>query len=73
MQPLVRIPPTISAQLLDGMVKTASGIHEAIKQNDVAGMVFQRLIADRQTLATYYTRPERTTLANCLAVPGDLD
>ena len=53
--------------------KTANGVQEAIKQNDVAGTVFQRLIADRQTLATYYTRPGSTTLATFLAVPYDLD
>ena len=39
----------------------------------MAGTVFQRLIADRQTLATYYTRPESTTLAAFLAVPEDLN
>ena len=70
---LLLIPPTIAARLLYSMVKTANGIQEAIKQNDVAGTVFQRLITDRQTLATYYTRPESTTLAAFLAVPGDLD
>ena len=70
---LLLIPPITAAQLLDSMVKTANGIQEAIKQNDVAGTVFQRLIADRQTLATYYTRPESTTLAAFLAVPDDLD
>ena len=70
---LLLIPPTIAARLLDSMVKSANGIQESIKQNDVAGTVFQRLIADRQTLATYYTRPESTTLAAFLAVPGDLD
>ena len=70
---LLLIPPTIAARLLDSMVRTANGIQEAIKQNDVAGTVFQRLIADRQTLATYYTRPESTTLAAFLAVPEDLD
>ena len=70
---LLLIPPTTATQLLDSMVKTANGIQEAIKQNDVAGTVFQRLIADRQTLATYYTRPESTTLAAFLAVPEDLD
>ena len=70
---LLLIPPTTAARLLDSMVKTANGIQEAIKQNDVAGTVFQRLIADRQTLATYYTRPESTTLAAFLAVPEDLD
>ncbi len=67
------IPPTTAAQLLEKMVDTANAIQDAIKQNDVAGTVFQRLIADRQTLATYYTRPESTTLAAYLAVPDDLD
>ena len=70
---LLLIPPTIAVRLLESMVRTANGIQEAIKQNDVAGTVFQRLIADRQTLATYYTRPESTTLAAFLAVPDDLD
>ena len=46
---LLLIPPTIGVKLLDSMVSTANGIQEAIKQNDVAGTVFQRLIADRQT------------------------
>ena len=67
------IPPTASTQLLSGMAETANRIQDAIRQNDVAGTVFQRLIADRQTLATYYTRPESTTLAAYLAVPDDLD
>ena len=70
---LLLIPPTIAVRLIDSMVRTANGIQEAIKQNDVAGTVFQRLIADRQTLATYYTRPESTTLAAFLAVSEDLD
>ena len=70
---LLLIPPPIAVRLLEGMVKTANGIQEAIRQNDVAGTVFQKLIADRQTLATYYTRPESTTLAAFLAVPDNLD
>lgn len=70
---LLLIPPTIAARLLDSMVGTANGIQDAIRQNDVAGTVFQRLIADRQTLATYYTRPESATLAAFLAVPEELD
>ncbi len=70
---LLLIPPTIAARLLDRMAQTANAIQDAIKQNDVAGTVFQRLIADRQTLATYYTRPESTTLAAYLAVPDNLD
>ena len=44
-----------------------------MRTHDVAGEVFQSLIADRQTLATYYTRPESTTLAAYLAVPENLD
>ena len=70
---LLLIPPTIAARLLDRMAQTVNAIQDAIKQNDVAGTVFQRLIADRQTLATYYTRPESTTLAAYLAVPDNLD
>ena len=69
------IPPTIATTtgLLEGMVATAHSIQDAIKQHDVAGTIFQKLIADRQTLATYYTRPESTTLAAYLSVPDDLD
>ena len=67
------IPSAAAVDLLDKMVKTADAIQNAIRLNDVAGTVFQRLIADRQTLATYYTRPESTTLAAYLAVPDDLD
>ena len=70
---LLLIPPAVAAGLLGRMAQTANAIQDAIKQNDVAGTVFQRLIADRQTLATYYTRPESTTLAAYLAVPEDLD
>ena len=72
-QLLLIIPPPAATGLLTSMVKTANAIQDAIKQNDVAGTVFQRLIADRQTLATYYTRPESTTLAAYLAVPDNLD
>ena len=72
-QLLAIIPPTAATRLLAVMADTANRIQDAIRQNDVAGTVFQRLIADRQTLATYYTRPESTTLAACLAVPDDLD
>lgn len=69
------IPPSVAINngLLEGMVDTASAIQNAIRQHDVAGTIFQRLIADRQTLATYYTRPESTTLAAHLAIPDDLD
>ena len=70
---LLWIPPLIVDAMVPYMVKAAMKIQDAVRQNDVAGIVFQRLIADRQTLATYYTRPESTVLAAHLAVPEDLD
>ncbi len=74
---LLRIIPPAAATGQDGLlaklVETANAIQDAIMQNDVAGTVFQRLIADRQTLATYYTRPESAVLAAFLAVPDNLD
>ena len=72
-QLLTIIPPTTATKILEGMAETANAIQETARQNDVAGTVFQRLITDRQTLATYYTRPESTTLAAYLAVPESLD
>ena len=70
---LTALPPALAKTLLDEMARTANAIQDSIMQNDVAGTVFQTLITDRQTLATYYTRPESTTLMACLAVPDDLD
>ena len=55
------------------MASTADGIIEATRHNDIAGTVFQRLIADRKTLKTYYTTPEATTLLTHLAIPENLD
>lgn len=70
---LLKIPSPAVSGMLPGMVDTAIAIQDVIKQNDVAGTVFQRLIADRKTLKTYYTRPESTTLAAHLAIPEYLD
>ncbi len=70
---LLKIPSPAVTGMLPGMVSTANVIGPAIRQNDVAGTVFQRLIADRETLKTYYTRPESTTLIAHLAVPENLD
>ena len=70
---LLLIPTRSAINILDAMAKTANRIQQYTRQNDLAGTLFQRLIADRQTLATYYTRPESTTLAACLAVPDNLN
>ena len=72
-QVLLALPPYPAAAMLRGMHVTADAVQVAMRTHDVAGEVFQRLITDRQTLATYYTRPESTTLAAYLAVPEDLD
>ena len=72
-QLLMDVPEDAASAALPGMHKTASRIQTAMRQNDVAGIVFQRLIADRKTLKTYYTRPESAAFLAHLAVPEDLD
>ena len=70
---LLQIPARTAADMLEAMAQTADGILAAIRHNDVAGTVFQRLIADRKTLKTYYTTPEATTLLAHLAIPENRD
>ena len=41
------------------------------RSHDLTGVVFQRLIADRKFLATYYTRPAAAALLAGLALPTD--
>ena len=41
----------------------------ATRSHDLTGFVFQRLIADRKFLATFYTRPESAALLAALALP----
>ena len=72
-QLLMDVPAGAASATLPRMYKTASRIQTAMRQNDVAGIVFQRLIADRKTLKTYYTRPESAAFLAHLAVPEDLD
>ena len=43
----------------------------AARSHDLVGFVFQRLIADRKFLATFYTRPESAALLAALAIPND--
>ena len=67
------LPTEAVSEMLPYMINTAESIQAAMRQNDVAGIVFQRLIADRKTLKTYYTRPESTVLAAHLGVHDDID
>ena len=41
------------------------------RSHDLTGVVFQKLIADRKFLATYYTRPEAAALLAALALPAN--
>ncbi len=41
------------------------------KSHDLTGVIFQRLIADRKFLATFYTRPAAAALLAALAIPAD--
>ena len=68
---LMDVPASAVAAILPRMYETAKGIQTAMRQNDIAGIVFQRLIADRKTLKTYYTRPESAAFLAHLAVPED--
>ena len=70
---LLEIPATDAKNMLRTMAETADNIFHAIQRSDVAGTVFQKLIADRKTLKAYYTTPEATTLLAHLAIPENLD
>ena len=66
-------PPEMAVAALRVMSRTADrlvglGVSQS---HDLAGTVFQRLIADRKFLATFYTRPESATLLAHLAIPDD--
>ena len=70
---LLDLPLDAVAAMLPDMLDTANEIQPAMRQNDIAGIVFQRLIADRKTLKTYYTRPESAVFVAHLGVHDDLD
>ena len=69
---IVRILPTqVAASILDILWATAEEliVGGVTKSHDLTGIVFQRLIADRKFLATYYTRPSGAALLAGLAIP----
>ena len=70
---LLQIPAGAANAMMEQMASAADGIIEAVRHNDIAGTLFQRLIADRKTLKTYYTTPEATTLMAHLAIPEEID
>ena len=66
-------PPSKAAEALHSMRATAERLVAlgVSQSHDLTGTVFQRLIADRKFLATFYTRPESAALLAHLAIPDD--
>ena len=63
--------PRVAAAILDLLHQVNLQIErsDAARSHDLTGFVFQRLIADRKFLATFYTRPESAALLAALALP----
>ena len=66
-------PPGMAVEALRVMRRTADRLVAlgVSQSHDLSGTVFQRLIADRKFLATFYTRPEAAALLAHLAIPDD--
>ena len=62
-----------AAKVADRLWQTANDLIQrgVTRSHDLTGTVFQRLIADRKFLATFYTRPEAAALLAGLALPAD--
>ena len=65
------LPSQLAALLLDLLWETAEEliVGGVTSSHDLTGAVFQRLIADRKFLATFYTRPAAAALLAGLALP----
>ena len=72
---ILRLLPTPTASSVIGWLWETSPrlVRGGVTQShDLTGVVFQKLIADRKFLATYYTRPEAAVLLAPLALPEHL-
>ena len=67
---VAQLPPATAAPLLHALRHTAEGVASTGTTNahDLTGRIFQRLIADRKYLATFYTLPASAALLARLAV-----
>ncbi len=65
-----QLPPDSAAQVLRGLRDTAQTVNATGVDNahNLTGRIFQRLIADRKYLATFYTLPASAALLARLAV-----
>ena len=66
-------PPYVARRAVRSMVNIAAGLTnlQGAYSSDIVGIVFQKLIADRKFLATFYTKPESATLLAHLAIPDN--
>ena len=66
-------PPGMAIDALEEMSQTADKLLGlgVTHSHDLSGTVFQKLIADRKFLATFYTKPESAALLAHLAIPDD--
>ena len=69
---LRRMPVETAGGALGALWSTARSLITSgvTRSHDLTGIVFQRLIADRKFLATFYTRPEAAALLAGLALPA---
>ena len=65
------MPSSLAMEVFQLLFSTAYGlISEGVtRSHDLSGVVFQRLIADRKFLATFYTTPSAAALLAALALP----
>ena len=65
------LPTAAAAEVLNVLWGTAETliVHGVTRSHDLTGTIFQRLIADRKFLATFYTRPAAASLLTGLAMP----
>ena len=67
---VTQLPSDVAARILNTLRETAQDITSKgiINAHDLTGRIFQRLIADRKYLATFYTLPASAALLARLAV-----
>jgi hypothetical protein len=70
---LLELPTQTATAILSALWETAEQlvVGGVTRSHDLTGIVFQRLIADRKFLATYYTSPAGAALLTSLCLPVD--
>ena len=70
-QVMSQLPEGLASDVFGLLSATATGlIDEGVtRSHDLSGVVFQRLIADRKFLATFYTTPSAAAMLAALALP----